>query len=266
MDQNLIRKAKAFLDNEDPDDADIIEAATVLLRMAPGRERALYNSTVRRPRAFLKWIRRDLRKYYDIRMRGLTNAQTKEYNEETVKIVTETLSQKPETLKDEEEDESKHSVPVQSIRGKRADHDTLPENIRSLWDKNAERWKKMRAMHAQLAIMIQSKDYQPCDGNELCFQLREADTALRNDYDIYDNYVLMSGSEEKKDDETVFTDNVKTIQNARSAITRNLKENPTEKQLQKLQDAVNALMALHQTLKPETIERLKAVGVAIPEL
>ena len=167
------------------------------------------------------------------------------------------------------------AIPDLSIRGKRGDHDQLPEEIQAIWERNAERWKKMKRLHYLLSLMIAQPDYAPCDGNELCYQLRQTDTDLRNDYQIYDSYVIetaISGKsagngDDKTDSVDVFTDNVKTIQNARTAISRALgrKTPHTEDSLKKLQDAVNTLFAMKQTIKPETMNKLKAVGISIPQ-
>ena len=267
MDEVFVRKIGKILEKEHPTENDIVEGATLLLRINQQRYRALYNTAVRRPRQMQEWIRRELKKHYEIRQRGLESSEVRKFNEETVRMVEQTLSVAP--VQQEEDDKS--IVPVLGVRGRRDDHDSLPDDIKDLWEKNAERWKKMRQMHAQLAAMIARPDYQPCDGNELCYALRQADTDLRNDYNIYDSFVIDARTEtaEEKvaDSVDVFTDNVKTIQNARTCITRNLKNGQlSDAQLAKVQDAVNALVALRQEFKPETLARLKAAGVSVPEM
>ena len=250
-----------------------------MLQLDPRRERGIYNSTVRRPKAMLAWVRTDLRKHLGIRQRGLTMPDVEAYNRETVSQVEDTLSQAPET--ENTTTEEPPLVPVLGVRGRRPDHDQLPEDVQAIYDRNAERWRKMRQLHAQLAQMIASPGYAPCDGNELCYILRQTDTELRADWQLYDEYVITPKEPEgeaptedpdkdadtdKRDSVEVFTDNVKTIQNARTAITRGLKvESPNEAQLQKLQKAVDTLVALKQVIKPETIKRLEAVGVNVPK-
>ena len=274
MDQILTAKIYNFLQLKEPTEAQIIEGATLLLQCNPNRERGIYNSAMRRPKAMLPWIRTDLKKYYDIRQRGLMTSEVEKFNNETVALVEETLSLAPDSIEQEGEDGAP-AVHIIGTRGIRDDHDQLPEDIKAIWERNAEWWKKMSRLHLQLAQMIAKPDYAPCDGNELCYQLRQMDTDLRNDYQIYDSYVIDSdttdGSSAGDDNQTdrvdVFTDNVKTIQNARTAISRGLgrKTPHTEDSLKKLQDAVNTLFALKQTIKPETVEKLKAVGVSIPQ-
>ena len=274
MDQILTAKIYNFLQLKEPTEAQIIEGATLLLQCNPNRERGIYNSAMRRPKALLPWIRTDLKKYYDIRQRGLTTPEVEKFNNETVALVEETLSMVPDGVAQEGENGAP-AVHLIGTRGIRDDHDQLPEEIKAIWERNAERWKKMRRLHFQLAQMIAKPDYAPCDGNELCYQLRQVDADLRNDYQIYDSYAIESATpdagtsndDSKGDSVDVFTDNVKTIQNARTAISRGLgrKTPHTEDSLKKLQDAVNTLFALKQAIKPETMDKLKAVGISIPQ-
>ena len=274
MDQILTAKIYNFLQLKEPTEAQIIEGATLLLQCNPNRERGIYNSAMRRPKALLPWIRTDLKKYYDIRQRGLTTPEVEKFNNETVALVEETLSMVPDGVAQEGEDGAP-AVHLIGTRGIRDDHDQLPDEIKAIWERNAERWKKMSRLHFQLAQMIAKPDYAPCDGNELCYQLRQVDTDLRNDYQIYDSYAREPATPEagtsyddgKGDSLDAFTDNVKTIQNARTAISRGLgrKTPHTEESLQKLQEAVNTLFAMKQAIKPETMDKLKAVGVSIPQ-
>ena len=269
MDQILTAKIHNFLQLKNPTEAQIIEGATLLLQCNPNRERGIYNNALRRPKATLPWIRTDLKKYYDIRQRGLTTPEVEKFNNETVKRVEQTLSLVPSGVAQPGGDAP--IVPALGTRGMRADHDQLPPEVQAIWERNAERWQKMGRLHFQLAQMIAKPGYAPCDGNELCYQLRQVDDDLRNDYEIYDTYdvvntVVSSNSNATQDSVEVFTDNVKTIQNARTAISRGLsrKTPHTEDSLQKLQNAVNTLFALKQAIKPETIEKLKTLNISIP--
>ena len=267
MDQILTRQIEQFLSIAKPTDDQIRQGATLLLKVNPGGARAIYNSAQVRPQSMLPWIQADLKKYLAIRKRGLERKDVAGYNAETVALVRETLSRVPDTVVEHADKALKASIgkiPENGIRGRRADHDSLPEEIRALWENNAERWKKMRQMHTQLEVMVAKPGYQPCDGNELCHALRQADTELRNDYRRYDTYQA-GGQTAGKDSVDAFTDNMKTIQNARAAITRGLQRKTLDDaSRQKIQEAVNTLFALKQTLKPATVEKLKAIGVAVP--
>ena len=252
MDNQLTKAIEDFLAIAKPTDEEVRQGATLLLKVDPMRSRSIYNSAMIRPQSMLKWIQADLKKFLGIRQRGIERQDIARFNADAVKQVKETLANAPITL---------GSIPECGVRGKRADHDSLPEEIKAIWDTNAERWKKMRQLHAQLEAMIAQPGYRACDGNELCYTLLQADNEIRNDYKRYDEWQPAK----PKDRVEEFTDNVKTIQNARSYITRGLqKKKIDDKTKAKMQDCVNTLIALHQVIKPETAERLKAIGIAIP--
>ena len=125
--------------------------------------------------------------------------------------------------------------------------------------------KRLYELHAQLGVMIAKPGYAPCDGNELCFQLGEMDKAQRKAFERYDKFQLPKPTAQP-DSAEVFTDNVKTVQNARTLISRGLsRKTQTEESLQKIQNAVDTLFALKQTIKPETMAKLKAIGITIPQ-
>lgn len=272
MDHILTAKIYNFLQLENPTEQQIIEGATLLLKCNPNRERGIYNSAMRRPKSMLAWIRTDLKKYYDIRQRGLTMPEVEKFNDETLSIVGKTLSTVPDNVPiDNPEEGEAPLLPVLAVRGRREDHEQLPDDIKAIWDRNAERWKKMSRLHFQLAQMIEKPDYAPCDGNELCYQLRMMDTELRNDYQIYDTYEAKTATavadppagEDKVDK---LAEDVKIITSARTAISRGLaRKTQDEASRKKIQDAVNTLFVLKQVIKPVTIEKLKAIDIAIPE-
>ena len=265
MNNYLAEQIGRFLENDKPSDQEVMDAAKLLLQCDPIRSRGIYNSAMVRPRSMLPWIRSDLKKFYDIHQKGLKSKdEVFLFNTETVTLIRETLSQRPVDVSEEE----LPFVPVTGIRGKRPDHDALPESIQECWNRNSERWKKIRQLHAQLSQMIARPGYQSCDGNELCHLLRQADKELRKDYKRYDTFVLTPSAkgQEKKDSVDSFTDNLKTIQNARTAITRALqRKSNTNEQLFALQQSVDTLLALRQKITEKTAARLKAIGIVIPD-
>ncbi len=259
MDNNLTMRIGAFLKVEHPTDKQIIDAAEMLLQLDPGRERGIYNSACQRPQSLLPWVRADLQKFYKIRVAGITNAEVGKYIEETEKVVVEDLQQKPEGI----EVATTDNPAVTSERGKRADHDTLPDNIKALWDDNAKRWQKMRELHNQLALMVAKPSYQQCDGYELCYTLRQTDNALRSAYKQYDEYKEPDHPETPEEKVQRI---IRETGAARTCISRTLtKEELADKDVDKLQAAVNTLVENKANIKPETIGKLKAAGVTIPE-
>lgn len=252
MNKVITEKIRLFLALEKPTDEEIKDAAFTLLQVGGEGERHIYNSAQRRPQALLPWIRTDLRKFLSIRNRGLERSQVPSYNARAVRNVRETLSRRPETV----EEERNPLVAVTSVLGKRADHDSLPERIRQLWDLNAERWKKIRQLHAQLQTMISKPGYQACDGNELCHTLLEADTEMRRDYERYDSW-KDGGSIPKGDD-----DPVKLVQKARTALSRALgRKRQDDGSLARIRESLSVLKENGAEIKETTRQKLSAIGI-----
>ena len=252
MNKIITERIKAFLAKEKPTDEEIKDAAFTLLQVGGEGERHIYNSAQRRPQALLPWIRTDLKKFLSIRNRGLERSQVPSYNAKAVRNVRETLSRRPDTV----EAEKKPLVPVTSVLGKRVDHDSLPDDIRQIWDRNAERWKKIRQLHAQLQTMITKPGYQACDGNELCHTLLEADTALRRDYERYDSW--KGGEDIPKGDD----DPVKMVQKARTALSRALNRKTQDKDsLARIREALSVLNENSAQIKDTTRQKLSAIGI-----
>ena len=197
-----------------PSDEQIIEGANLLLRLDPSRNRGLYNSAMRRPQSLLAWIRTDLKKYLGIRQRGLEVSQVEHYNKASLKGVEKTLSYIPDSVSLAAEPAPRTGIPELGVRGRRKDHDALPEDIRLLWDKNADRWKQLAKMHYQLAQMVAKPGYAACDGNELCYQMRKLDDSIREDYKRYDSWQPSSAPKKQGKKQADSVDNFTDIPEA----------------------------------------------------
>ena len=261
MEKSLSDRIARFLAIEKPTDDQIREAALMLLQCDPKRARGIYNTAQKRPASMLAWIRTDLRKHLGIAQRGLKREDVEQYNSETLKKVRETLQYAPEGVEVKQE---KGDIPVLGVRGKREDHDALPEKIQQLWDSNKTHWQQARKLHAQLALMIERPDYAPCDGNEACYQLRQLDDSVRKAYERYDAYEMPKDGAPDGDSVDDFTDRVKTISAARTAISRALgRKEQTAESMEALRTAVQTLKDLKQGFKPQTAEKLRLLGIDI---
>lgn len=128
--------------------------------------------------------------------------------------------------------------------GKRSDHDSLPENIKSIWVENADRWKRIKQIFNKLKTLS-----QPCDRYELLMQLKEAWYKYKAEFERYDSFEL---SADDVGGETSPVDLAKQISNARSYISKNvdkllqlkekvLSDNPTDKDIERYKSLCNNL-------------------------
>lgn len=260
MDQILNQKIRNFLALSSPDDAQIRDAATILLQLSPA-SRHIFNGAMTHPQSMLPWIREDLRKYLKLRTSGMTRQQVAEKQDVVLKGVRRDLARRPEGVKPDELPLDR-ALPVTSVRKRRDDHDSLPDDIRAIWDNNAERYRKMRRYHAQLMQMVAQPNYQACDGAELCNMLADTADKLRKDYARYDSY----GTTEQDAHQEDADDPVKKVNRARACITRTLQvKNKKASHVSKMQEAYDTLLELGQDMKPDTIKKLKQAGVKVKD-
>jgi hypothetical protein len=72
------------------------------------------------------------------------------------------------------------------VNGKRADHDTLPENIQEAYQKNLEIYPRMRSLHERLKVLNETAT--ACDRYPFLKELLELDVELRANWEAYDSY------------------------------------------------------------------------------
>lgn len=82
------------------------------------------------------------------------------------------------------------------VKGRRPDHDQLPEEIQALYKENLNIVQQKRAIHAQLIVITknaESKDYCP-DGDRypLVKELIELDKRERQNWEKYDGFTVVS--------------------------------------------------------------------------
>ena len=165
-------------------------------------------------------------------------------------------------------------------RGKRTDHDTLPETIRAIWDKNAERYKKIKQAHETCKTLTAA-----CDRYEFTSAIAELWAEYKKDFDTYDHYVLVDVNEEAgtqtPDTEGVqlSAEDVKAINAARPYISKNLpklialvaaakQEGFTEAQeleswRDRIQQRVDVLIRTKQVIKDDLRQQLTEADIKL---
>ena len=159
--------------NTPADSRDVRAGAELLLTL--NRNRAIYNAAVRRPAQLASKIEHELRKYLNIRLHDAAVSDLRRVESEVMPQVSMTLD---ETMYAGQIDPGTH-------HGRRPDHDSLPADIRALYDGNGERYRRMVLLFNELKAM---SDMQPCDRLEKLLILKDLDTAYRKAYAEYDAY------------------------------------------------------------------------------
>ena len=117
-----------------------------------------------------------IQKYYNFRVQALTHAQVEEMQQKVDVIVAEHISLAANA------DEHK--------TGKRDDHDSLPDEIKSKYVENLSILQHMRELHLKLRSL--SLDTAPCPDSErypFLKELIELDKKMHANWEEYDHFV-----------------------------------------------------------------------------
>ncbi|MDE5784975.1 MAG: hypothetical protein K2H98_00425, partial [Duncaniella sp.] len=169
-------------------------------------------------------------------------------------------------------------------KGRREDHDSLPAEIRDLWDSNAARYQQIRLLFNELKAMHSAK---PCDRYEKLVILDELDKTYRSNLEKYDSFVAPVPTDDDAHEEEssqsfdtevaaagdtsdVNTDTEKTVNNARKTLSKYRKklseleaDDPARvTALEKIQGAVTAILACGAGVAEDTRAELITLGIS----
>lgn len=279
MDKTLTDKIVAWLNAPaHTEDADIMEGALMLLQL--NRNRMLYMTISTNPKRFLKTVEYELKKFLPLRMKGKTCQDVRREADEFLSELRENGIDKEQSEGQDETsgtDETDDTVaPVRN--GKREDHDQLPQNIRDIWEANAERWKRIKEMY-NTCLSIEN----PCDLEENLKVLKETYYAYKADYARYDSFTFKNEGDKSEEDGA--SDDLKTlkdINNARSYISKNvdkllalkkeaLRDGASDEQTNAYQSLLSSMTQRVQTLVDngqvmgeDLMNKLQATGINLP--
>lgn len=219
IDNEFTKKILAWLEGEHKTGDEIRKGAMLLLQI--NKNRALFQTIIRRPQRYAGKLEYELNKHVKYRLDGLTHSEMKKMVADVLPKVEDVLENDAPEGVDDNSDTDGNEQPTGEGRqpvditvhpsgdakprhGKRADHDELPDDIKALWDNNAERWKKMKEAFATCKTLESD-----CDRYEYVKVLKEAYEAYKRDMARYDSYDPAAAAMTAKD-----------ISNARSYISK----------------------------------------------
>lgn len=177
MDHVFTQKLQAWLSL--PREERDWEAGAMMLLQLSGNK-IMYRNISVNPKGKAEFIEGKLQQYLKFRLAALTHEQVKEM-EQQVETIMEKRSQF-----EAEVNEAKNFK-----AGKRADHDTLPEEIQALYVENLDLVHRMRELHLKLRTM--STSTAVCADSERYPFLKEfifLDKKLHDNWDRYDHFVI----------------------------------------------------------------------------
>lgn len=117
-----------------------------------------------------------LQKYYNFRVQALTHHQVEQMAEQVEAIVAEHIPMAAQ-------------ADAQPQKGRRADHDSLPDDIRARYVENLSLLQRMRELHLKLRSLTLTDS--PCPDSERYPFLKELislDKKLHANWEAYDRY------------------------------------------------------------------------------
>ena len=280
MDHKFTEQLKAYLDL--PEEERSIEVgANLLLRLDLNKNR--YNTFIRHSKIpiYRQSLFAHLQKHLRIRLDGFTVEEVARM--EPVAVDAAKAVDKVAVVNEAGE--------VVGHKGKRADHDQLPEMARLLYQENLAIMNKMRRLRTELDIRRQ-QGAMPCDLYELLKQLLSLDDQRLKNWADYDAAVPIppvkdepatpeagtaaseSGDAPADTAESSAADAAKEMGSARTYISRNLdtleelgKDETKQVEFANKKKAMQAryarLVELGGNVKEETAARLKALGITV---
>lgn len=176
MDNTFTDKLQTWL-SLPREDRDWDEGALMLLQLTGNK--IMYRNLSVNPEGKANFIEGKLQQYLEFRLAELTHEQVKEMQHAVEEIVKEHTEFKSD------DNEAKNFK-----AGKRADHDTLPEEIQALYVENLDLVHRMRELHLKLRTMS-TTDSTCADSDRYPFlkEFIKLDKKLHDNWNVYDHFV-----------------------------------------------------------------------------
>lgn len=289
-DPKFTEKLKKWFDCEHTD-ANIREGALLLLQM--NNNRHLYQLINFDPQGKLELLKYELQKHLNYRIEGMTIDDVRNYDKAVTPVLQTAVDKTSEADNIAKqlaphlpvvESENLDSIVPSAIvaKGKRADHDQLPDNIQAIWDSNCALWKKIKEhFEACKAYDMSCDRYEGLhaadeDFKRMLLTLKEEYYAYKQAMDVYDHAQPGEGGEQAQaETKTEAAITAGQISNARSYITKNLDKvigfqnsGDTAKAAEwraKLNERVQLLITAKAEITADTIAKLQQAGIAVSE-
>lgn len=187
MDKEFTNKLQTWL-SLPREDRDWDEGALMLLQLTGNK--IMYRNLSVNPEGKANFIEGKLQQYLEFRLAELTHEQVKEMQHAVEEIVKEHIEFKSD------DNEAKNFK-----AGKRADHDTLPEEIQALYVENLDLVHRMRELHLKLRTM--STTNSTCADSDRYPFLKEfikLDKKLHDNWNVYDHFVAKAETAESAEE------------------------------------------------------------------
>ena len=252
------------------EERDVRKWAELLLRINGNRH--IYHLAMIRPETAHDHVEADLKKFLQIRLDGHTMESVRQMDSELIPKVQNIIT----TRQDESEDapeETDDTAPAH--RGKRSDHNELPEEIRAIYERGGELFEKIKQIFTELQQM---ENAPACDRYEKLKVLKPLVKEYTDGWERYDNYNSDMSQEEAVEavDEAPEPGNeVKRVGAARKFISTHvakletllqaetIDEAEVENERRQIAERMAFVAETGGSFKPDFAQRINALGVDI---
>lgn len=252
------------------EERDVRKGAELLLRINGNRH--IYHLAMIRPETAHDHVEADLKKFLRIRLDGHTMESVRQMDSELIPKVQNIIT----TRQDESEDapeETDDTAPAH--RGKRSDHNELPEEIRAIYERGGELFEKIKLIFTELQQM---ENAPACDRYEKLKVLKPLVKEYTDGWERYDNYNSDMSQEEAVEavDEAPEPGNeVKRVGAARKFISTHvakletllqaetIDEAEVENERRQIAERMAFIAETGGSFKPDFAQRIHALGVDI---
>ena len=288
-DPKFTEKLKKWFDCEHTD-ANIREGALLLLQM--NNNRHLYQLINFDPQGKLELLKYELQKHLNYRIEGMTIDDVRNYDKAVTPVLQTAVDKTSEADKIAKqlaphlpvvESENLDSIVPSAIvaKGKRTDHDQLPENIQAIWDNNCALWKKVKEhFEACKAYDMSCDRYEGLhaadeDFKRMLLTLKEEYYAYKQAMDVYDHSQPGDSEKQPAEEQPEPAITSKQIGNARSYITKNLDQliglteagntDKADALRAKVNERVQLLVTAKAEITADTIAKLQQAGITMEQ-
>lgn len=288
-DPKFTEKLKKWFDCEHTD-ANIREGALLLLQM--NNNRHLYQLINFDPQGKLELLKYELQKHLNYRIEGMTIDDVRNYDKAVTPVLQTAVDKTSEADKIAKQlaphlpvvdSENLDSIVPSAIvaKGKRADHDQLPENIQAIWDNNCALWKKIKEhFEACKAYDMSCDRYEGLhaadeDFKRMLLTLKEEYYAYKQAMDVYDHAQPGNAEKQPAEEQPEAAITSKQIGNARSYITKNLDQliglteagntDKADALRAKVNERVQLLITAKAEITADTIAKLQQAGITMEQ-
>lgn len=252
------------------EERDVRKGAELLLRINGNQH--IYHLAMIRPETAHDHVEADLKKFLQIRLDGHTMESVRQMDSELIPKVQNIIT----TRQDESEDapeETDDTAPAH--RGKRSDHNELPEEIRAIYERGGELFEKIKQIFTELQQM---ENAPACDRYEKLKVLKPLVKEYTDGWERYDNYNSDMSQEEAVEavDEAPDPGNeVKRVGAARKFISTHvakletllqaetIDEAEVENERRQIAERMAFVAETGGSFKPDFAQRINALGVDI---